>query len=413
MARVRSLKLTKALVGNKVRVRDLTTDRATWTYDHNNRLRSEHRTGTQQYRITHTYDLTDNRTVKEDTSGRTTFAYNAANELTTSLDSNGTTTYTYDADGNQATKTEPSGDITTNVWDSVNRLSSVILPAGATHTFVYAPNDFRVKSDDGSNVSKFLWDAKNLLLETNASDDTQALYTLNPMTFGDLLSKRDGSTSRFYHFDQLGSTLLLSDGTETPTSQYIYEAYGEILAEPAGITNPFTFVGRQGYQYDPHFLHYYLRARYYDPHIARFLSSDPVGFPFISNRYVYVNANPITSTDPSGLIAPALIACILGAAAGAIGSVLYDIANNELEACRSSVQAIVAAILGCASAAILASIVTSSLFIVDALHAIGLSALATKLWNAPVFRRIVAGGVGVVIGSLGVFARDVAEWICC
>jgi len=288
-------------VGNKLRVAESSGDRVTWTYDENNRLISEHRTGTQPYRITHTYDLADNRTVKADTSDRTTFSYNAGNELETSVDANGTTTYTYDADGNQATRTEPNGDITTNVWDSLNRLSSVILPAGATHTFLYAPTGLRVKAEDGTDTTKFLWDAMNVLLETDASDVTQALYTLNPRKYGNLLSRRDGSSSRFYHFDQLGSTLLLSDGTETPTSQYIYEAYGSMLAQPAGITNAFTFVGQSGYQFEPAIDGFYVRARWYDPTIARLLSRDPLGSTDAMNLYDYVKMNPLVLTDPSGL----------------------------------------------------------------------------------------------------------------
>ncbi len=200
------------------------------------------------------------------------------NRTILAYDSRGNLTSIKNADGNQATKTEPAGDITTNVWDSQNRLSSIILPAGTIHTFAYAPNNLRVKAEDGSDTTKFLWDGSNVLLETDGSDVTQALYTLKPQQYGNLLSRRDGTTSRFYHFDPLGSTLLLSDGTETPTSQYIYEAYGSILSQPTGVSNRFTFVGRQGYQYEAALDKYYLRARWYGPDIAAFLSRDPLGF---------------------------------------------------------------------------------------------------------------------------------------
>jgi len=44
----------------------------------------------------------------------------------------------------------------------------------------------------------------------------------------------------------------------------------------------------------------YLRARYYDPNIGRFISEDPAEDGF--NWYVYCGNNPIMFVDPSGLI---------------------------------------------------------------------------------------------------------------
>jgi RHS repeat-associated protein len=43
---------------------------------------------------------------------------------------------------------------------------------------------------------------------------------------------------------------------------------------------------------------YYMRARYYDPVIGRFLSPDTLGDSL--NRYVYVHNNPLMFTDPNG-----------------------------------------------------------------------------------------------------------------
>jgi len=49
---------------------------------------------------------------------------------------------------------------------------------------------------------------------------------------------------------------------------------------------------------------YYLRARYYDPALGRFLSRDPaeplLTLPRALNRYVYVADNPLNAADPSG-----------------------------------------------------------------------------------------------------------------
>jgi len=60
----------------------------------------------------------------------------------------------------------------------------------------------------------------------------------------------------------------------------------------------------QGQQQDPESSLYYLRARYYDPLIGRFISKDPVKgsltLPQSQNPYAYALNNPINLSDPSG-----------------------------------------------------------------------------------------------------------------
>jgi hypothetical protein len=50
---------------------------------------------------------------------------------------------------------------------------------------------------------------------------------------------------------------------------------------------------------------YYLRARYYDPGVGRFLSRDSFAGdesnPLSLHKYLYTHANPVNLTDPSGL----------------------------------------------------------------------------------------------------------------
>lgn len=73
-------------------------------------------------------------------------------------------------------------------------------------------------------------------------------------------------------------------------------------ASTSGSTiNPFLF---QGQQYDPASGDYYLRARYYDPTIGRFLSPDPFdgldAEPISLHRYLYASNDPVNRVDPSG-----------------------------------------------------------------------------------------------------------------
>ena len=59
-----------------------------------------------------------------------------------------------------------------------------------------------------------------------------------------------------------------------------------------------------GEQYDPNIGFYYLRARYYNQGIGRFISSDPAQDtpydPISLHKYLYVSNNPVNDYDPSG-----------------------------------------------------------------------------------------------------------------
>jgi len=70
-------------------------------------------------------------------------------------------------------------------------------------------------------------------------------------------------------------------------------AFGSVRAH-SGVATEWTYTGEQS---DPNGLAY-LRARYYDPPLGRFLSRDPA---WAGHPYVYVGNNPVNSVDPSGL----------------------------------------------------------------------------------------------------------------
>jgi RHS repeat-associated protein len=79
----------------------------------------------------------------------------------------------------------------------------------------------------------------------------------------------------------------------------IYAVYTPItqpveLAPQGLIGNPYMFTGRR---FDLETGLYYYRARYYNPHIGRFLQTDPIGY-----GYNYCGNNSLNYLDPLGLI---------------------------------------------------------------------------------------------------------------
>ena len=93
----------------------------------------------------------------------------------------------------------------------------------------------------------------------------------------------------------------LADGTGTVTKSYAYDAFGNEKNINASDTNPFRYSGEY---YDSETGTIYLRARYYEPSIGRFLSEDSytgnANDPLSLNLYTYCHNNPIIYDDPSG-----------------------------------------------------------------------------------------------------------------
>jgi RHS repeat-associated protein len=93
---------------------------------------------------------------------------------------------------------------------------------------------------------------------------------------------------------------------------YTYDPWGNIISEEGTSTlkNPFTYKGAYGYYYDEETGLYYLKARYYELKIYRFLTRDPIEKapeladlqnPLSLNPYVYCEDDPVGKVDPDGL----------------------------------------------------------------------------------------------------------------
>ena len=289
------------------------------------------------YSITHSYDPTGNRFLQIDGGTRTTFVYDSANQLRSQMDSSGRTTFSFDAAGNQLIEIPPTGARTTFAWDGENRMTEVLLPAGARNTFIYNGDGDRVRQDDSTGTAQFVWDWANVLQETDGLGMTQVEYTMDLQGYGALLSQRRSATSSFCHFDGLGSTDRLTNASGLVTDRYLYEVYGSPRLISGSTTNRFRFGGRWGYAWNPDLLNYWLRAREYDPALARFLSQDPVRDMGI-NQYWYADGNPVNRIDPPGLnpvlavftcIGSDLCRCIVGAAGAGTLELIYEIARGQ------------------------------------------------------------------------------------
>ena len=77
-----------------------------------------------------------------------------------------------------------------------------------------------------------------------------------------------------------------------------YDAYGNMVKRTGADKTPFLYVGKYGVETDNNGL-YYMRARYYNPQIQRFINVDPIRDG--ENWYGYCGRNPLINIDVSGL----------------------------------------------------------------------------------------------------------------
>jgi RHS repeat-associated protein len=266
-------------------------DAKAYVYDPTHRLTSAEGTALG-------YDAADRRT----STGATTFGYDIADELLTSVTSGATTTYTYDKQGNRIKRTAPSG-VTGYGFDQAGRLTSLDNDQYGHHTFGYDGDGLRVSKYIGGNglTQTYTW---NIVggLPTMLTDGS---YTYVTGPGGLPLEQIAGTTALYYFHDQLGSTRVLSNQDGSVNTSYEYTADGVLKSRVGSASNPFQFAGQY---WDSTTGLYAMRARYYDPAAAQFISRDPM-VATTGQPYVYANDNPVNLTDPSGLYVPGTNGC--------------------------------------------------------------------------------------------------------
>jgi RHS repeat-associated protein len=256
----------------------------TYSYDYLNRLtRSTGPWGTIQYG----YDGVGNRAWQYQSPTNTTYTYGLYDRLA----SVGSTSYTYDNNGNLKTKTVAS--TTTNYnYDFQNRLTSVSQGSATLGNYTYSALGMRIQKLESGTTTTYVNGGVNVLYEKSVSGST----TINDYVFsGSLKIARLTSGSVYYfHEDLLGSTRLVTTGSTTSFSSN-YQPFGTQYGG-TGTDPNYKFTGKPQ---DAATGLYYYAARYYDAGIGRFLTRDPASIGL--NPYAYVQDNPETQADPSGL----------------------------------------------------------------------------------------------------------------
>ena len=303
VGQVASYAYTLGPIGNRTRIDEGTGISRVYTYDKLYRLTREQvsdPTSAQTYSNDFTYDAVGNRQNRSLAAEAkpvvsTDYSYNAADQLV----SESGVTYTYDLNGSLASKTDGSGT-TAYVYDFDNRLVKVTTPT-QTLTYAYDVDGNRIESAGPEGTIRFLVDTNRSLSQVLAEYRPDNTIIASYTYADDLISMTRGDQTYWYHFDGLGSTRALTDGTGAVTDTYDYDAFGNLIARTGTTENPFLFTGQR---FDANTGFYHLRARYYQPGVGRFTAVDPwegdVYAPGTLHRYLYTANDPVNKVDPSG-----------------------------------------------------------------------------------------------------------------
>ncbi|NLD50014.1 MAG: RHS repeat protein, partial [Clostridiaceae bacterium] len=289
--------------GNKLKVVENTGRTVNYEYDKLYRLIKEtiSQPDEEIRSISYTYDAVGNRLEKKDDGIVTEYKYDKNDRLL----SEGERTYLYDNNGNLISKKDDD-ETTVYEYDYENRLvlsKTTTLKGIQRVEYTYDVFGNRVqKVVDEVNITNYVVDLNRVyarvLEERNADGGLIAAYVHSDI--GVILQSRNGVKS-YYHYDGHGSTRLLTDGAQSITDTYTYDAFGNITTSTGNTVNEFLFTGEQ---YDANIGFYYLRARYMDPSVGRFVTADPFGGfmfePLSLHKYLYANADPVNNIDPSG-----------------------------------------------------------------------------------------------------------------
>ncbi len=162
---------------------------------------------------------------------------------------------------------------------------------GRTTTYVYGPDDKRLKKITGGVTTLYLGND-----EEHLSDGTVIKHI-------DGTVRRVGSVSNWIQRDHLSSIRLMTDTTGTQIAENRYRPYGERTDVQLAVNTPRESRGWIGERDDPETGLTYLNTRYYDPALGRFITPDwfdPTDRGVGTNRYAYGMNNPIMLKDPSG-----------------------------------------------------------------------------------------------------------------
>ena len=236
-------------------------------------------------------------------------------------------TITYDAIGNPLTYN--NGSAYTFTWEG--RQMQTATKGNTTWTYTYNADGLRIGKTDGTTTTTYTWN-ENSQRSSMTWNTGSALFYYDadgiPYAVQNYDAILDVERTYLYITNLQGDVLSIIDASSGATAvTYTYDAWGRLVGKDGTSSdyasiyeyNPLTY---RGYIYDSETGFYYLKSRYYDPTVGRFLNADdvqqlatPINVGSIL-LYAYCYNNPVIGYDNNGNSPIQAVFAAIGAIAG-------------------------------------------------------------------------------------------------
>ena len=218
-------------------------------------------------------------------------------------------------------------------WQGGRQLASMTKGSN-TLSFAYNESGLRTSKTVNGVTHNYVWQGSKLAADIT---DTYALYFHYDST-GDVIgftrTANGTDTEYFYVKNFQGDILKVITATGTEAATYTYDSWGKLLTSTGDLAdaNPLRY---RGYFYDTETGLYYLKSRYYDPEVCRFINADAyasTGQGILGlNMFTYCICSPVTLYDPSGRLTIAAgidASAAFGLAVGMSLQYVFDLHGN-------------------------------------------------------------------------------------
>ncbi len=196
-------------------------------------------------------------------------------------------------------------------YDGLGRRTSKRV-ANVAYEYIYSGNDVIEEIQSNINPTTQAKTKKEMREYTYGARGTDDIVAVRYSTYTRVKKADILATTGDYYYEKnhLGSVIRITSSTGAKTDEYSYTVFWKAYrkntngiykpvawANDSSIWNTRLYTGRE---YDKEISLYYMRARFYDAGLGRFVSRDPIGMNDDINLYRYVANSPVIYTDIFG-----------------------------------------------------------------------------------------------------------------